>query len=1558
MLVILIYMTKQKSKEEKESNLHQNFQAVSRCNQLLLRSDDEISLLEQICKIICEDADYCMAWVGYANKDEEKTITPYTWPGADKSYLAKGEFSWASDGAGERPPGIAIRTGETSCVQDLSQECASSKWAERALSRGYKSAIALPLKDDNKETFGALSIYSENTQAFRPEVIKILQDLAADLAFSIVSLRIRAMRKEAEEQLALSEQLFRTLVENSPDNIARYDKKLRRIYVNPALQKQFTEPVDKILGKTTKQTASPLLAPDRYMENIKRVFETSSEYSDELSYKGIDGEIHWASMRFVPELDSTGNVDTVLVISNKITDQKRAEHELKNYLEFLKNLDRINRVLQAEGDLKQILNSALDEVLEIFGCDRAYLQYPCDPNAKDEWRMPIERCVPEYPNPLPPGENLPYHPHFPESMRLMLRSEEPITLGSNSNSPIPPEIVESIRVQSMIAMALYPKVDRPWQFGIHQCSYDRAWTEREVRLFEEIGRRLSDGLNTLLVDRDLRESEASFRMLFENSPVPLWEEDYSAVKELLDDLKQKHGSGVGAYLQEHPEFVKQCAKSVRIIDINSAVLSLHEADSKDILLNNLSKTFLPESFDAFLHELELLAQGETSFSFDAAVQTLDGKRKEVIVDFSVCSGFEHNLERVIVSLFDITERKQAEQERHYHLTFLESLDRINRVLQEEGNIEQVMHKALDEVRHIFGSDRCYLLYPCDPYAPSYTVPFEITAPGFPGAKLHGEDVPSDDFLSWVMQSTLDTDHPVRLGEGNEFQISEVLQERFDIKSFMAMAIHPRVDDPWQLGIHQCTHERVWTDQEWRLFEEIGRRLSDGLNSLLVARNLQDKEQRYRQFFDNSPLPIREESYSAVKIYLDGLGDEFTDDMEGYLIRHPEVLKTCSRLVTVIDVNQTSLIFHEAESREILLENLEQVFVPESLNDFLQVLVLLMQGETSFRVESVLQTLNGRRQDVLVHFSVTPGYEHNLGKMLVSIVDITERKKNELKQRLASSVFVNSQEAIMVSDANNRIIDINPAFTRLTGYTIEDVLGEDPKLLSSGEHDEQFFSEMWDTIKNEGKWRGEIWNKRKSGELYPELLSIVAVKDDKGKLQHYVGAFTDITKIKQHEADLDRIAHYDVLTSVPNRRLLDDRLAQAIANADRRGSNLAVCYLDLDGFKPINDEYGHEAGDLVLVEIANRMQRMLRAADTIARLGGDEFVLLWNDIGSKADCVRALDRVMDTISEPMQLGDDEVSVSASIGVTLYPDDKVDADSLLRHADHAMYSAKQLGKNCYQIFDTKLERQISARVEFLDKINLALDEEQFELYYQPKVDYFSNTVQGVEALLRWNDPILGVVGPKEFIPLIENENLAYEVGRWVMNRAVKQANAWSAMDIMLPISINVFPRHIRYRTFTQDLKNAISTFWPDMPQGQLQIEIVESSALEDLDLIESVIEECRGMGVSFSLDDFGTGYSSLVYLRRLSIDELKIDQSFVRDMLNDSNDQAIVISVIGLGNAFGIRVVAEGVETTQHAWHLMDLGCRVVQGYALGRPMPANELEKWYAEFLTTGVKMYR
>ncbi|MGD9164860.1 MAG: EAL domain-containing protein, partial [Chromatiales bacterium] len=856
--------------------------------------------------------------------------------------------------------------------------------------------------------------------------------------------------------------------------------------------------------------------------------------------------------------------------------------------------------------------------------------------------------------------------------------------------------------------------------------------------------------------------------------------------------------------------------------------------------------------------------------------------------------------------------------------------------------------VLEVVLEVFACDRAYLQYPCDPDASEWWIPMERCSPDYPSTLAPGQRIPMDDHISHTLRGLLEASGPLRIGPGTDRPIPPETTEQLGVRSLMSVALRPKIDRPWQFGVHQCSHDRVWTLAEERLLQEIGRRLSDGLNSLLTARNLRESEERFRLVYENSPVPIREEDFSAIKPRLDVLNSTYGAELESYLIAHPEIVRECAALVRLVNINEAVLGLHEARSKEELIAGLPQTIIPESYDAFRKELVAIAQGRTELLFDSAVQTLSGKRLEVSVYFSICPGYEQSLTKIFISLVNITERKHAEERLRLAASVFATSQEGILISDAENRIIDTNPAFTRLTGYRREEILGKDPGFLSAGHQSREFYDEMWRAINTQGEWQGELWNRRKSGEVFPEQLSIVAVKDEQDRLQHYVGAFTDISQLKQHEADLDRIAHYDMLTSLPNRRLLDDRLTHAIAYARRHGKNLAVCYLDLDGFKSINDHFGHEGGDRMLVAIARRLESMSRAEDTVARLGGDEFVLLWSDIGDESDCVRALERILHKVSEPMLLNGETVSVSASVGVTLFPDDQVDADSLLRHADHAMYTAKQLGKNRYQIFDARLERQISARADILSMIALGLDKEQFELYYQPKVDYVAGRVVGAEALLRWNDPILGLISPKEFLPLIENDSLAFRMGRWVMEQAVRQAKSWHDIGIQVPISVNVFPRHLKYQTFIDDLRNAIA-YWPQLPKNRLLMEILETTDLEELEPIEQVIEECLEIGVGFSLDDFGTGYSSLVYLRRLCIEELKIDLSFVRDMLEDSNDEAIVVSVIGLGQAFGLRVVAEGVETTRQAQYLVDLGCSIVQGYGLGRPMPAKDFQEWYADF---------
>jgi len=562
-------------------------------------------------------------------------------------------------------------------------------------------------------------------------------------------------------------------------------------------------------------------------------------------------------------------------------------------------------------------------------------------------------------------------------------------------------------------------------------------------------------------------------------------------------------------------------------------------------------------------------------------------------------------------------------------------------------------------------------------------------------------------------------------------------------------------------------------------------------------------------------------------------------------------------------------------------------------------------------------------------------------------DISERKQAEELLRLSASVFTNSYEAILITDSENRIVDVNPAFVRITGYRREEVLGHNPSILSSGRQDREFYASMWKSLSERDHWRGEVWNRRKNGEPYAESLSITRVKDDSGRLIHHVAVFSDISRLKAHAEELDRIAHFDPLTGIPNRRLLDDRLRHAIAHADRSGRPLAVCMLDLDGFKPINDRFGHEAGDQLLVEIVQRLQAMLRAVDTVARLGGDEFVLLLGDLESQV----VFERILNEVRKPIRIQNEAVNVSASIGVVLYPEDDADADTLLRHADQAMYRAKQRGRNCVQFFDASVEQDLRAQQDLLRRLTQALEQREFVLHYQPKVDMSTRKPVGVEALVRWQHPERGLLPPADFLPAIEGNELEVSLGEWVIGTALEQLAQWSAAGLELSVAVNISARHLLKPDFVDALKQALAAH-PDITPQKLELEIVESTAITDMRKALDILSACRQLGVRLALDDFGTGYASLAYFRRLPIDLLKIDRSFVRDMLSDADDRAIVLSVVHLAQAFGREVIAEGVETPDHARALIDVGCHLGQGFGIARPMPADHIPGWINWYAST------
>lgn len=566
------------------------------------------------------------------------------------------------------------------------------------------------------------------------------------------------------------------------------------------------------------------------------------------------------------------------------------------------------------------------------------------------------------------------------------------------------------------------------------------------------------------------------------------------------------------------------------------------------------------------------------------------------------------------------------------------------------------------------------------------------------------------------------------------------------------------------------------------------------------------------------------------------------------------------------------------------------------------------------------------------------------------VENNQRKRAEEKLQLSARVFNNTHEGIMITNHQQAIVDVNPAFTNITGYSRDDMIGKTPRALRSGKQNDKFYQSMWQAITEQGYWQGEVWNKTKQGELYAELLSVSSLKNDKGEVTHYIGLFSDITNSKRQQDQLKLMAHYDVLTKLPNRALFVDRFHQAIAHSIRTGHQLAICFLDLDDFKPVNDNYGHDVGDRLLIEVAKRITECVREEDTVSRQGGDEFAILLNDLNFASQYKVTMERIHQSLAQPYFIDNVQHNITASSGVTLYPIDNSDIDTLLRHADHAMYQSKLSGKHRTHLYNPDYDQQIIHKNSQLEEIEQALVNNEFQLYYQPKVNMATGDIFGVEALIRWLHPTKGLIQPIDFLPFVDDTPLEKKLGAWVINEALAQLAQWQQQNIILQMSINISSNHLLSTSFFTVLENSL-TQYPTIDSQYLQLEILESSALGDTSIITDIINTCRQrLGVSFALDDFGTGYSSLTHLRSLPVDTIKIDQSFVRDMLDDPSDYSIVEGVIALTKSFNLNVIAEGVESDSHGLILLLMGCELAQGYQVSPAIPASEVSYWLQHYV--------
>ncbi|MBF0677064.1 phosphodiesterase DibA [Pseudomonas sp.] len=563
-----------------------------------------------------------------------------------------------------------------------------------------------------------------------------------------------------------------------------------------------------------------------------------------------------------------------------------------------------------------------------------------------------------------------------------------------------------------------------------------------------------------------------------------------------------------------------------------------------------------------------------------------------------------------------------------------------------------------------------------------------------------------------------------------------------------------------------------------------------------------------------------------------------------------------------------------------------------------------------------------------------------------------RHADESSLRQAAAVFDSTQEGVLVTDPQQRIVHVNPAFSRITGYSADEVLGQTPKLFASGKHDPAFYETMWQSLQEDGIWSGEIWNRRRSGEVYPQWQNLRSIHDGQGRISHYVAVFSDLSALKRSRDELDRLAHYDPLVSLPNRLLFSERAKQDLDRARNGKRTGALLLIDLDHFKDINESLGHSVGDALLQAVATRLVTHLQDGMTLARIGGDEFAMLCENFSAEQAAALAV-RILDSLSQAYHLGDNDLFCSASIGIVPYPDEVLNVEQLMSNADSALFKAKSKGRSTYAFYSQELTSQAQQRVELAVALRQALEQQELRVHYQAIYDLGSGRIVGFEALVRWHHPEQGLIPPGAFIPVAEESGLISAIDRWVLEQACRQMRKWLNSGLSLKfVAVNISSRLFGNPQLDREVARIL--FNTGLEANYLELEITESAVMQDPDAAIELLRRLRALGVQLAIDDFGTGYSSLLRLKRMNVHKLKIDQGFVSGLPSDRDDAAITRSVIGLAHNLGLHVVAEGIEVAEQAAFLLEHGCDYGQGYGFARPQPVANID-WQSTRMTYGQR---